>query len=69
MYCGALFRVKDEIERFQDTDNWGYHVSKWKQRQQKYRDQVDPWVNVICVIVSVIGIITIVWILIAMAFN
>ena len=69
IYCGASFWVQDEMQRFQDKDNWGYHASKWKQSQQKYRDQVDPLVNVICAIVTVIGVITIVWILITMAFN
>ena len=69
MYCGASFWVQDEIQRFQDEDNWGYHASKWKQRQQKYRDQVDPLVNVLCAIVIVIAVITIFWILITMAFK
>jgi len=69
MYCGASFWVQDEIQHFHDKDSWGYHASKWKQRQQKYRDQVDPLVNVICAIVMVITVITIIWILITMAFN
>jgi len=69
MYCGASFWVQDEIQRFHDENNWGYHACKWKQRQQKYRDQVDPLVNVICAIATIIGVITIIWILIAMAFK
>jgi len=69
MYCGAAFRVQDEIQRFQAKDNWGYHVSRWKQRQQKYRDQVDPWVNAMCAIVIVIVAIMIIWILLAWAFK
>jgi len=67
MYCGASFCVQDEIQRFQDEDNWGYHASRWKQRQQKYRDQTDPLVNVICAIVGVIAVITIIWMLFDLA--
>lgn len=67
MYCGASFWVQDEIQRFQDEDNFGYHASRWKQRQQKYRDQTDPWVNVICAIVAVIAVITIIWMLFDLA--
>ena len=26
MYCGASFWVRDEMQRFQAADNWGYHV-------------------------------------------
>lgn len=64
MYCGASFGVQDEIQRFQDEDNMGYHASRWKQRQQKYRDQSEPVVFVICVIVSIIALISIIWILV-----
>ena len=69
MYCGESFWIQDEIQRFQDEDNLGYHVSKWNQRQQKYRDQLDPLVNVICAIVLVIAVITIIWLVVALAFN
>lgn len=69
IYCGASFWVQDEIQCFHDKDNWGYHASKRKQRQQKYRDQVDPFVDFFCVIATIIGVITIIWILIAMASN
>lgn len=67
LYCGAKLWVKDEIQRFHDEDSWGYHASKWKQRQQKYRNQVDPVVNIVSAIVIVIAVITIIWIVIGMA--
>jgi len=69
MYCGAAFRVHDEIQRFQDKDSWGYHASRWQQRQQKYRDQTDPFVNVMSAIVIVMSIIIIIWILVVWAIN